>query len=94
MEIESLNDTKKRKSQAPRRLSPVNLDKIQHQFLIVLKREATRLMDQSFEDKLSDESSKTLVNYLKLMKDLKEMEAKELENLTDEELEKLAHKGE
>lgn len=73
---------------------PVDLDKIQHYFLVVLKREATRLLDQSFEAKLSEESSKALVNYLKLLKDLKESEEKELESLSDEELEKLANKGE
>lgn len=77
-----------------RRVKPVNLDYLHLQLLVVLRREAGRLLDLSFKEKLSEESSKTLVNYLKLLKDLKQQEAEELENLSDEELEKLSKKGE
>lgn len=76
-----------------RRLQNVNLDRLQHQFLTVLKREASRLLDISYTEKLSADASKTLVNYIKLLGELKELELKDLENLTDEELEKLTKKG-
>jgi hypothetical protein len=76
-----------------RRLAPVNLDKIQLQFLVVLKREANRLLDLSHAEKLSDECSKTLVNYLKLLKDIRKSEAEDLESMTDEELEAMAAKN-
>lgn len=83
---------KTRKPWGPRRLVPVDLDKIQRQLTNVLKREVGRLLDESFAEKLCEGSSKNLVIYLKLLKDLREEETKDLENLTDEELEKLANK--
>lgn len=49
-----------------------NIEKIQGQFLAVLKREAQHLLDESHLGKLSEESSKTLNNYLKLIGNLKE----------------------
>ncbi len=84
------NESKKRKSQAPRRLSAVDLDDIRQRLLIVLCREAKRLMDESWEKKLSDESSKSLVNYLKLLKQFEEHELALLDQLDDEELEQRA----
>lgn len=44
------------------------------------------LLDQSFEEKLSEQSAKNLINYLKLLKDLQQTELAALEMLTDEEL--------
>lgn len=86
------DDAKKRKSQAPRRLSPVNIDRIQHYFLVVLNREATKLMDESYLGKLSADSSKDLVNYLKLLREIRKSEEEDLEQLSDFELEKLNQK--
>lgn len=71
------------------RLSNVDLDNIEHRFLVVLKREAYRLMEESYVGKISDESAKNLINYLKLLKDFKKHQENELEKLTDAELEAL-----
>lgn len=79
------------------------MDQIHRQLLVVLKRETLKLMDLSFKQKLSQESSKNLINYLKLVKDLgktevpsgNEPEAPEQEDFTDmsdEELRELATK--
>ncbi len=87
-----MNEAGKRRSQAPRRLVEVDLEKIQHQFLVVLKRESTRMMDVSFEGKLSESDSRILINYLKLLKELKKSEEEDLDKMSDEELVKLANK--
>lgn len=61
-------------------------------------------MDQSHEKKLSQESSKNLINYLKLIKDLdkttpeeppkeEELPQDDFSDLSDEELKKLAAKA-
>lgn len=70
----------------------MDLDKIQLKFLVVLKREANRLLDLSFTSKLSEEDSKKLINYLKLLKSIQEQELAAMGNLTDEELEALSPK--
>ena len=75
-----------------RRLKSVSLDKIGQQFLIVLGREATRLMDLSYDDGLGETDAKSLVAYLKLVKVLKQQEEDNLDNLTDEELAEIAKK--
>lgn len=82
-----MKEPKKTRTREQRRLVPINLDKIRQRFLIALKREANHILDESFENKLSEESAKTLVNYLKLLNDLKQIEEEDLEKLTDEELE-------
>jgi hypothetical protein len=82
----------KRKSQGPRRLSVVDLDKVEHKFTVVLNREANQLLDRSWKNPLPDEAAKTLVNYMKLLKELKVQKEKELENLSDEDLQNLSTK--
>lgn len=64
----------------------VDLDVLRRQLLTVLKREIYRLMDESFKEKLSDFSSKNLINYIKLLQDLQAQELKEAFLLTPEEL--------
>lgn len=78
------------KSKGSRRLSPVDLDKIGQKLLNVLQREANVLLDLSYMDKLSADESKSLVNYLKLLKEFQSFELAALESLTDEELEERA----
>lgn len=84
MDIPAANSDKK---YASRRLGDVDLDKIQRKFITVLGREANRLLDESFKKKLPEESAKILINYLKLLKQLQELELSELDKLTEEELE-------
>lgn len=81
---DSANLEHKRRS---RRLSDVNIDKLQRGLLTVLKREANHLLDESFEEKLSEDSAKSLVSYLKLLKQFQDQELAALEMLTEEELE-------
>lgn len=55
----------------------------------ILKREITNLMIESSGKKLSPNSAKDLVSYLKLLHDLKLEQTKALSELSDEELKKL-----
>lgn len=82
----------------------MDINQVQRQLLVVLKRETLNLMDQSHKGKLSQESSKNLINYLKLIKDLsndenpdppkpEESEQEDFTDLSDEELKKLASKA-
>ncbi len=80
-------EQKKPKGNPSRRYAPVDIDRIQHKFLQVLHREANRLLDLSWKEQLSEIASKSLVNYLKLLKDLQEQELAALDVLTDEQLE-------
>ncbi len=56
----------------------------------VLARETASLLMLSHKQKLTKDESVALTNYLKLIKDLKKEEDAGMENLSDEELEKLA----
>lgn len=80
-------------SAGPRRLKNVDLDKIQQKFLIILEREVNRLMDESHEKLLGEESAKKLINYLKFMPELREFEAEMAEELPEDELKKIAKQG-
>jgi hypothetical protein len=55
----------------------------------ILRREISNLMIESSGKKLSPNSAKDLVSYLKLLHELKEEQQKTLSELTDEELETL-----
>lgn len=70
----------------------VDLDVIQSQLFTVLQREACQLLDLSFRKKLESEASKNLINYLKLLKELRDLESEALNNLSDEDLQKLIQK--
>ena len=52
----------------------------------ILNREIRSLMQESSGGKLSAASARDLVSYLKLLSELRDTQAKELGNLTDEEL--------
>lgn len=91
------------KKDRPRRISKVELSKLDAQLLTVLKREIGILMDESAEKKLSNEQSRKLINYLKLIRELEEeipekppaadeQEAEDHDDLSDEELKKMAQK--
>lgn len=62
----------------------IDIQKIQNQFLAVLKREAKRLLEESYTGKLSADSAKTLINYLKLLRDFGNSPAPEAPNSDDE----------
>lgn len=80
---------KKRASRSELSLKKVNLDRLQRQLENVLSREALHLLRASFTQKLDRDSSNSACNYLKLIKELRKDESKDLESLSDEELEKL-----
>ncbi len=56
----------------------------------ILKREIRNLMRESANGKLSSGSSRDLVSYLKLLSELKIDEEGAAQNLSDEELQKIA----
>ncbi len=57
--------------------------------MVVLGREVTNLMHESARGKLDAKSAQALVQYLRLLNELKAEQQKELQNLTDEELKAL-----
>jgi hypothetical protein len=59
----------------------------------ILRREISNLMIESSSKKLSPNSAKDLVAYLKLLHELKEEQQKTLANLSDEELELISGAG-
>lgn len=87
MEIAEQKSTKKQRKKPSRRIGVIDLDRIKTAFLCVLKREAIRFLDKSYDSELGEEDSKKLVNYLKLLKQFEEQELAALEALTDDELE-------
>lgn len=103
---EAGDDKNKSKYSAARWVGNPDIEKIQDQFLAVLKREAKQLLEESYEKKLSPESSKSLINYLKLIKDMnkaeepdpsksdepEEEEGDDFSQLSTEELKKMATK--
>lgn len=76
-----------KKSQAARRIRGVDFDKMTRQCRTVLAREIERLMDMSFEAKLSKPDTEALGSYFRLIKDLKKQEVEEMEGMTPEALE-------
>jgi hypothetical protein len=81
---------KKRKSRAGLSLKKVNLDHLHKQLLNILSRETLNLLTLSSQGKLEKDDAASLCNYIKLMQYLAKKEEEDLENLSDEELEKLA----
>jgi hypothetical protein len=91
------------KSGRSRRVRKVELGKIKDQLFTVLKRETEKLMEESHKAKLSNEQSRKLINYLKLIRELEEeipekppdpdeQDAEDHEDLSDEQLKKMAQK--
>lgn len=71
-------------------LASTTLDELNDRALEILRREVTNLMIESTGKKLSPTSSAALVQYVKLLQELKETEDKTLKALGNEHLEKLA----
>ena len=63
-----------RKPQAPRRTKKVKLALLRKQALTVLSRDIGYLMDDSYKRPLAKDESYSLVNYLKLIKELEKIE--------------------
>ncbi len=61
--------------------------------MTVLKRETNHLLDLSWEKKLGMASSRALINYLELLKELQDQQEKDLEGLSDDELESRMNKN-
>lgn len=75
-----------------RRLRPTDLSKVSQKMQMILEREINRLFDESATEELSENSHKKFLNYLKFLPDLRKQEDEDLENLSDEELNKLQEK--
>lgn len=71
----------------------LDFDLINRHLLSVLAREARQLVRLSSNGPLNRDQSTSLVNYIKLIKELKKDKAKELEEMPLEELEKIANSG-
>ncbi len=82
---------KSRKSRAGLSLKEVNLDKTHKKLLNILDRDVSKLLNLSRTKSLTGTQSFSLVNYLKLIKTLKDIELEQLSELSDEELEKKAN---
>lgn len=71
---------------------PFDVERLLSSGAEILRREIVNLMRESSSGKLEPNSARDLVNYIKLLSELKEKQAKELENLSDEELAALVNK--
>jgi hypothetical protein len=89
----STNDQTKKPGKKKRvRLKKINLNDIQKKLMNILARDTNHLLKLSEPDKLTKDDSLSLVNYLRLLKQLQKDTADDLDNMTDAELEKLANK--
>lgn len=71
---------KERKARAfsgPRRCRNRSIRLLSKQAITVLSRDLDRLLDRSFEDSLDKEDANKLINYLKLLNDIRKLQAKE-----------------
>lgn len=73
-------------------LAQTDLEELSAKAQEILRREIRNLMIESTERKLSPTSSNSLVQYIKLLGELKEKEDETLRNLGDDHLAKLAAK--
>lgn len=73
----------------PAKIETTTIDEMRVKCTEVLRREVTNLMMESAKGKLSTSSSNSLVNYVKLLAELKDVEDEELKRLSDEHLKKL-----
>lgn len=74
------------------RRKPVDIDEQFKSILVVMEREIEKLLDLSREtDPLDPKNHEAVIAYAKLISALKKQFAKELEEMTPEELEKLAN---
>lgn len=73
-------------------LATTSIEDLRLKTLEILRREVLNLMGESTRGKLSPTSSKSLTDYIKLLSDLKDLEAEELEKLSEEHLRKIAAK--
>lgn len=84
---------KPRKSRKGSSLKRVNIERLAKKLMNVLDREVNSLLKLSATTGLEKDDANNLVNYLKLVKNLQKESYLEEENLTDEELEKIAAKA-
>lgn len=82
---------KQKKKRLPR-LKKIDIDLAHKKLLNTLAREIHHLFTLSVYEKLGKEDSLSLVNYVKLLNQLKKDSQQDLDSLTDEELEKIANK--
>lgn len=67
----------------------IAIDDLAEDSLLILYREIKHMLMESSGGPLSKESSQSLVNYVKLLNELKKQEKEALASLSDEQLEKL-----
>lgn len=70
----------------PEDAEPLDVSKLLDKGAAILRREITNLMRESSSGKLSPGSARDLVQYLRLLHELKAEQQEQLANLTDEEL--------
>ncbi len=82
-----------RKSKRGTSLKEVNLKRAHKKLLNILDRDINHLLLISREGELKKDQSQALVNYLKLLREFQKEDKLNLENMTDEELERIASKA-
>ena len=85
-------DIKKKQGKEVLGLGVDDYDSIQNDLIKVLRKDTRELMNASANGKLNRDDSQSLINYLRFIRDIKKMRGKEEEDLTDEELKKIAEK--
>lgn len=90
--VEDLDGEETKKSKRAR-LRIINLDLVNKQLVNTLARDVRHLFRANVTNPLSEEDSKKLINYLKLLKELrKSVSADDMEKLSEAQLEKLIQK--
>lgn len=80
---------KPRKSRAGSSLKTVNLQRAEKKLLNILDRQINKLLTISVSNLFSKDESAALVNYVKLLKQIQKDDSLDLDQLTDEQLEKI-----
>lgn len=85
--------TEERRSRAGLSLKNIKLDKLYKQLLNVVHRETMQLLKVSRVGKLSPPEVVALNTYVRLVKELRKVEARDDGGVSDEELERIAARG-
>jgi hypothetical protein len=84
---------KPRKSRAAMSVVKTTPDKLKEQLKTVLARDIAHLLTASYDSKLNQVESQSLVTYFKVVSDLGKEEKEEMSSLTDDELERIANEA-
>jgi uncharacterized membrane protein YvbJ len=87
------HNVKPRKSRAAMSTIKTTPDRLKEQLKTVLARDIAHLLTASFDGKLNQTESQSLITYFKVVSDLNKEDKENMSSMTDEELERLANES-